>query len=185
LIAVVVVAFLFRNYLPSADQGRPQTSGPSQWDAPRQSSDTDSVAAEPPNGSERDLPGDLRDVGQQVYQSPAGLRYGPGSREGHRLQHVMLHCKDQPDRPGSHGVFAGGIDETIRIIDEAYRVAQQRGPPTRVRRDGGRTIYTVDLDRKIGFVGGQTGKRTGHPPCHHVRLVLEGNRIITAFPVKP
>ena len=52
-------------------------------------------------------------------------------------------------------------------------------------RDRGRTIFEVDLGRRIGFVGGQTGKRKIRPPARHVRLVLDENRVITAFPFVP
>ena len=198
-IAVLSVMFLLRNYLPEmredapggvAADGRVEESRPAgdtghpkpaQTDQPRDKRRADEF------GSDRNPPklGELRSIGRGVYESAAGLRYGPGSREGHRLDHIMLHTEDEPNRPGSHGVFNGGKEETLRVIDEAYRIAQQRGPPTRVERDGERVIYTVDMRREIGFIGGQTGQRTGHPPVSHVRLVLEGNRIITAFPVEP
>jgi hypothetical protein len=201
LIVILVVALLFRDYLPTMDENSAQRNAASPTVAEPagtgQSTDDSKVgqpAAEesdnrsrndPRSQKEADPPPQLREAGRDVYESPAGLRYGPGSREGHRLKHVKLHTKDEPNRPGSHGVFAGGMDEAIRVIDEAYRIAQQRGPPTRINTDGNRTIYTIDMGRKIGFVGGQTGQRMGHPSVTHVRLVLEGNRIITAFPVKP
>jgi hypothetical protein len=41
---------------------------------------------------------------------------------------------------------------------------------------------SADLRRRIGFVGGQQGWRQGNPPATHVRLVLEDDRVITAFP---
>jgi hypothetical protein len=127
----------------------------------------------------------LRRAGDNVLVSNAGLRYGSGSREGHRLKHVLLHALDQPDRPGSHGVFDGGRDTALTVIDEAYRIARQRGPPTRVKKYGGRTVLTVDMGRRVGYVGGQAGKKQGYPPASHVRLVLEGVNVITAFPLIP
>lgn len=127
----------------------------------------------------------LTPVGEDIWESAAGLRYVPGSREGHRLKHVLLHTKDQPNRPGSHGVFLGGRDGTLQAIDEAYKIALQRDGRTRRRQEGRRTVYTVDLGREIGFVGGQTGQAQGHPKTHHVRLVLEGVNVITAFPLIP
>lgn len=50
--------------------------------------------------------------------------------------------------------------------------------------DGRRTIYKVELQRKIGFVGGRTGNSRGQPPVTIVLLVLEGNPVITAYPVE-
>jgi hypothetical protein len=40
----------------------------------------------------------------------------------------------------------------------------------------------VDLGRRIGYIGGQTGKRKNYPAASHLRLVLEGQNVITAFP---
>ncbi len=208
-IAILTLLFLFRDYLPQTREdsagratadaagdtlGPAEKAGPARDAEPPERSSAGGPYTKPDPSRDTDLPssdrdapppGQLRSIGRNVYESAAGLRYGPGSREGHRLDHVMLHTDDEPNRPGSHGVFAGGKEETLRVIDEAYQIAQQRGPPTRIETDGDRTIYTVDMGRTVGFIGGQTGKRTGRPSVSHVRLVLEGNRIITAFPVKP
>ncbi|MDH3719563.1 MAG: hypothetical protein OES79_15685 [Planctomycetota bacterium] len=127
----------------------------------------------------------LRDVGGGVKESPAGLRYGPGSREGHRWKHVLRHAANQPNRPGPHGVFDDDPAQIVAVIDEAYELAEQGSRRARQKRDGPRTIYTVDMGRRVGYVGGQTGSRQGHPPAHGVRLVLEGRNVISAYPVKP
>lgn len=126
----------------------------------------------------------LREAGNRVLVSPAGLRYGPGSREGHRLTHVLRHAKDDPSRP-IHGVFDGERDQILTVIDEAYRLGRQRGRQVKVETSGQRKIYTVDLRRRIGFIGGQSGKRNNHPAAKGLRLVLEDKNVITAFPVKP
>ena len=49
------------------------------------------------------LPGDVR-------RSPAGLLYKPGSREGHRLKHVMRHLDDIPDRLDFKTDFLGAAE---------------------------------------------------------------------------
>jgi hypothetical protein len=135
-----------------------------------------------PDGDER--PGVLRDIGRNIKVSPAGLRYGLGSFEGNRVQHILRHAEDDPSRP-IHGVFDGGEDEIFAVIDEAYLIAKQGGPRVEVEREGARTIYTVDLRRRIGYIGGQSGRRSNHPPATGVRLVLENVDVITAFPVRP
>ncbi len=126
--------------------------------------------------------GQLTDVDGGVKVSTAGLRYTPGSAEGHRLRHVLRHTSDQPDRPGLHGVFDGAADGALAAIDEAYLLTKRGGPRVKTQRQGPRTVYEVDLARRIGYLGGQVGQRQGHPPASHIRLVLEGDRVITAFP---
>ena len=126
----------------------------------------------------------LRDVGNKVLVSPAGLRYGPGSREGHRTLHVLKHAKDAPDRP-IHGVFEGDRDTIFATIDEAYLLSKRRDRAVKVEDSGSRKVYTVNLRRRIGFIGGRAGKRDNHPAAKGLRLVLEDKDVITAFPIKP
>jgi hypothetical protein len=126
--------------------------------------------------------GQLTDLGNGVQRSTAGLLYTPGSQEGHRLKHVMRHDDDQPSRPGLHGVFDGDADNLLAVIDEAYLLVKQNSPQVQSRREGIRIVHEVDLRRRIGFVGGQQGRRQGNPPATRVRLVLEEDRVITAFP---
>ena len=128
------------------------------------------------------LYGLLREVSNDRYISPAGLQYTPGSAEGHRLEHLRRHTKDDPSRPGSHGVFDGEMEGALKTIDRAYRKAKQ-GTRTTKSVDDGRTIYTVDLGGRIGFVGGRDGGRKRNPMARRVRIVLEGTRVITAYPM--
>ena len=97
----------------------------------------------------------------------------------------MAHAKDKPDRQGQHGVFdSDDVTEIVALVDEAYLQAQA-GRDTRVQREEERTVYDVNLRRRIGYIGGTSGKRRNHPPAKHLRLVVEGDRLITAFPVTP
>ncbi len=128
------------------------------------------------------LYGLLREVSPRRYVSPAGLLYTPGSAEGHRLQHLRRHTQDDPQRAGSHGVFDGEMKGALETIDRAYQRAKQ-GQRTTRQEDQGRTIYTVDMGGRVGFVGGRDGNRKRKPMARRVRLVLEGNRFITAYPL--
>jgi hypothetical protein len=120
----------------------------------------------------------------ESYESPAGLVYGRGSQHRHRLRHLLAHAVDEPDRPGSHGVFSTqDPDELVAWIDEAF-VQARAGRSTRTQREGDRTVHTVDMGRVVGFVGGETGAREGRPPARKIRIVLEDRRVITAFPVR-
>lgn len=128
--------------------------------------------------------GKLKTVEKNTYESTAGLRYGPGSREGHRLSHLFRHAEDDPDRPGSHGVFEGGREKTLEVLDEAWLKAEKGGKDVQSKKEEGRVVYTINMQRRIGYVGGQSGKRSGKPAATHVRMVLEGKNVITAYPLR-
>lgn len=125
--------------------------------------------------------GILRDLGNERYVSPSGLTYTPGSAEGHRLEHLRRHTQNDPGRPGSHGVFDGGLEGALKTIDDAYEKAKA-GTRTTKRVEDGRTIYTVDMGKRVGYVGGRDGGQKRNPMARRVTLVLEGTRVITAYP---
>lgn len=127
--------------------------------------------------------GILREVQPDRFLSPAGLMYGPGSQEGHRLKHLERHTRDAPSRPGKHGVFEGDMPVVLQLIDEAYAMARVGDPNVSKDEQGDRAVYTIDMERTIGFVGGREGNARGKPPAEQLRLVLEGNQVITAFPL--
>lgn len=127
----------------------------------------------------------LEPVGRDTYRSNAGLIYGRGSVHGTRLKHLESHTADEPDRPGQHGVFdETSIPSLVALIDEAYLQALRR-EHTEKSVEEGRTVYTIDLRRRVGYIGGESGGRRGNPPARHLRLVLDGERFITAFPLRP
>ena len=155
---------------------------------PREASSRESNVLESrdPRGS-RDssggrLYGMLADQGNERYLSPAGLLYTRGSQEGHRLKHLERHLEDDPSRPGSHGVFDGGMEGALAAIDLAYTRAKS-GVKTTVEEEDGRTIYTVDLGKRIGYIGGSEGRRRKNPMARRLRLVIDQNRVITAYPM--
>ncbi|QDV43163.1 hypothetical protein Enr13x_30170 [Stieleria neptunia] len=124
----------------------------------------------------------LREIRPNVFRSPEGLQYVPGSAEGHRLEHLRRHTQDMPSRPGKHGVFDGGMEGALVTIDDAYERAQANQRSTK-QTDRDRTIYTVDMERRVGYVGGREGKRQNHPIARRVKLVLEDTIVITAYPL--
>jgi RHS repeat-associated protein len=130
--------------------------------------------------------GKLRSAGQSVWESTAGLRYGSDPRFGNRVQHIMRHTIDDLERRGEHGVFSGGRSEALATIDEAWTIIQGGGSGVQMVERGARTVYTVDMGRQIGYVGGQVGSASGNPAAQHLRLVIEeANNVITAYPVIP
>jgi hypothetical protein len=116
------------------------------------------------------------------FLSPEGLVYTPGSEEGHRLRHIEKHLQDEPGRPGRHGVFHGTLDEVLRRIDQAYRMGREKNPSVRIRDEDGRKVYEATFEKAIGYIGGRDGKRAGNPATKRMRMVLDGQRVITAFP---
>ncbi len=182
-----------KNRGPLADRMSPTKSQPtSSKSSPSPSSSPTSKSAQPKTNTPKTIEakpqdsnlryGILREISRDRYVSPAGLLYTPGSAEGHRLEHLRRHTLDDPKRPGSHGVFDGEIEGALKTIDKAYLNAKE-GKRTTTSEEDGRTIYTVDMGGRVGFVGGQDGGRKRNPMARRVRLVLEGNRVITAFPL--
>lgn len=129
--------------------------------------------------------GKLTEISPKVFETTAGLRYGPGSVDKHRLLHLMQHAKDRPDKP-VHGVFEGDEYQVRALVDEAYLIADLRGPPQAKKSvEGNRTIWKVDMKKRVGYLGGEVGKRKNNPALTGVQLVLEGQNVITAYPIDP
>ncbi|MDG1875530.1 MAG: hypothetical protein P8J27_16585 [Mariniblastus sp.] len=121
-------------------------------------------------------------IGRQKKKSPAGLVYGMGGGGEHRTEHVLRHAKDQPNRP-SHGVFTAQGDDVFRLIDESYELVKDKSKRVKSESSRGNIAHVIDMKRKIGFKGGQSGARNGNPALYKVKLVLaNGNEVITAYP---
>lgn len=128
--------------------------------------------------------GQLREIRNNVFESPAGLFYVPGSSDNHRLRHVMQHAKDDTSKV-IHGVFEGNRDQILAVIDEAWLKVQKSDRDVRSEEQNERFVHTVNLGRKIGYMGGSEGKRKGNPDCRYVRIILEDdNVVISAYPTK-
>lgn len=125
----------------------------------------------------------LHQEGREAWVSPAGLRYAGRDPDGNtRREHVLRHARDIPDRPGPHGVFDGGEELAFAWIDLAWeRIQVQKIKPD---REDGRETYTVNMGRRVGFMGGQTGQRERNPPLNRIFLVLRQGttEVVTAFP---
>ena len=128
----------------------------------------------------------IRESGRNNYETPAGLIYGMGPRREHRIDHVLRHSADQPDRQGSHGVFDGSTTEILTLIDQAYEMIQEDSPDVRNEPpEDNRTAYTINFKRRIGYKGGQSGARSNNPPLRILKLILQdGNRVVTAYPYR-
>ena len=128
-------------------------------------------------------PVELKQLGADRWMSPGGLVYRGRDPEGRtRVEHVLRHARDLPDRDGPHGVFDGGEELAFAVIDQAWKIAQEKRLPARRERD--RSSLLVPMGRRIGYLGGRTGSRQRHPPLSRVFIVYETGtkNIITAFP---
>lgn len=102
-------------------------------------------------------PIELREIGKDAWLSPAGLRYeGRDPQRLTRVEHIMRHVSDQPNRNGPHGVFDGGKGVAFAVIDEAWNLAQKK--KLRPKNEGDRSSYTVRMNRRVGYLGGTLGK---------------------------
>jgi len=128
----------------------------------------------------------LKEIGKNSYRSPAGLVYTMGPRGEHRIDHVMLHAKDNPSRP-VHGVFdAESQDQVLTLLDEAYKLIKANDQSVDTRKaDRGRTEYVIDMPKRIGYVGGNKGNQQNNPATKRLQLVLQDDRVITAYPTWP
>ncbi len=70
----------------------------------------------------------------------------------------------------------------LKTIDRAYERAKT-GQKTTKEMDEGRVIYTVDMGGRVGYIGGQDGNRQKKPMARRVRIVLDQQRVITAYPL--
>ncbi len=125
----------------------------------------------------------LQPIGKEAWLSPAGLRYQGRDPDGlTRVEHILRHTRDIPERDGPHGVFDGGQDVAFAVIDEAWQIATEK--KLRADVEGDRSSYSVRMGRRVGYLGGQTGKLRGQPPLDRVFIVFETGtkNIVTAFP---
>ncbi len=125
----------------------------------------------------------LQPVSGDDLQSPAGLLYGMGGGGEHRLDHVMRHARDDLSRP-AHGVFDGDQTTILKLIDEAYQMVKDKSKYVKAESSQGNQEYTISIGRKIGFEGGEKGQRSKNRPLRVLRLILDGNRVITAYPFR-
>ena len=105
------------------------------------------------------------DKGAGTWKTPAGLVYGEDRHYGNRIQHVLAHGEPNPKKD-VHSVFNVEKHEILGLIDEAWSVKKGNGV-----QQGNRTKHVVDMGRVVGT----NGQR-------NIRIVVEGNKVITAFP---
>ena len=125
----------------------------------------------------------LKKIGDESWLSPAGVKYVGRDPQGlSRLEHVLRHASDIPNRAGPHGVFDGDDNGALATIDDAWKKIQRE--KIKPKNEGARSSFTVPMGRRVGFLGGQTGKRKRHPALRRVFIVVRTgtSEVVTAFP---
>jgi hypothetical protein len=125
----------------------------------------------------------LKEIGKNSWISPAGLRYAGRDPMGlNRVEHILRHAADVPDRPGSHGVFEAEEEEIFGLIDAAWQKAAK--DKIKAVREGDRSTLTVPMGYRVGYLGGQAGRQRKNPALTRIFIVYETGtkNIVTAFP---
>ncbi len=125
----------------------------------------------------------LQSAGGRNLKSPAGLIFSMGPGGEHRVEHVMRHAQDDKGRP-SHGVFDGDQDTILKLLDEAYEMVKEKSKYVKSEASQGNTAYTISMGRRIGYEGGEKGTRSRNQGLRSLKLILDGNRVITAYPCR-
>ncbi|MEZ6074538.1 MAG: hypothetical protein R3C56_02355 [Pirellulaceae bacterium] len=108
--------------------------------------------------------------------------YTRGSAEGHRLKHLERPASRRPGSAWQTRRFQWRYATSPAWLDEAYTLAKRGGNGTKKNEEDGRTVYEVGFPEPVGYIGGREGRRDNHPDARHIRLVVDGNKVITAFP---
>jgi hypothetical protein len=112
---------------------------------------------------------ELTDLGAGWYETPAQLLYGPGSKHGHRIFHVLAHGYPDPTKT-NHTVFFLQSGETILgLVDEAWL---RRASTDLVAQQGPKAWWLIPMDRKVGTAG----------EGHICVIVNNLDEIVTAYP---
>jgi hypothetical protein len=131
----------------------------------------------------------LHPTGPNVWESRAGLTYGPDNKFGNRILHVMNHAEENLARE-LHGVFDSGARGALAVVDEGWQKVLAFGSnnPGEVRileQNGIRTTYEVNMHRRIGYVGGDLGNQLGRPKAEYLLIVVDNlHDIVTAYPTE-
>jgi len=175
----------FNTSLPSIMQGdhqhanNSQNNGGNDYNAKLPDSKSGNGSSHDSGNAGQEARNWLTEIGRGEYKSPAGLIYGRGKE--HRIDHVLLHCKDDPSKP-THGVFVGSTVEVMEMIDEAYELAKSGSSKSDSKKSGDKMTHTVSMGRVVGHTGGKKAQRSGRKELKSIKLVLAKNRVITAFP---
>ena len=114
---------------------------------------------------------DAQDLSKWI--SPAGVIYGAGGREGHRIMHILTHTVPGWLGKPTHSVWNVARQEVFSLIDEAWAL---KGAAI---KDGRYWIYVVDMSHRSAV--GTASER-------FIRIVVEdvggapSSKIVSSYP---
>ena len=114
----------------------------------------------------------LHPIRMDVWESRAGLTYGPDKTFGNRILHVMNHATENLGRE-LHGVFDSGPRGALAVVEEGWQKvltfgSNNTGEVRILKQDGIRTTYEVNMHHRIGYVGGHLGNQLGQPKAEYL-----------------
>ncbi len=127
--------------------------------------------------------GHLVQAGVDTWRTKGGLLIKGKDPKGlTRLEHIMRHSIDMPNRP-KHGVFSIEKTGIIDLMDRTYNEIKKGS--LKASKRGGNAAYTFRTGNDIGYLGGKEGQRKGHPKLRSVRMVLKDGtpEVVTFFPM--
>lgn len=123
--------------------------------------------------------------------SPAGLVYGTGGEQGHRLLHLLNHTNESFARAASgraHGVFTMPRERIFVLIDSVF---SDWGRLNKVNVPGQRyPTFEITWGTVVGMADNVPGsglrQASGYAPTSTLRIAIDNaTKLITAFPVNP
>ncbi|MFI5620722.1 hypothetical protein [Streptomyces sp. NPDC051567] len=114
----------------------------------------------------------FKEISPGLFQSPKGLKYGPGSDQGHRIRHVMEHTKENPEKR-KHSVFnITDQAEVLALVDEAWG---RRHLAMQYDSANSPESFIIPMGREVGTTGEKLLKVVADPKT---------GKLLTAFPRK-
>lgn len=126
--------------------------------------------------------GHLVKISRDVWKTRGGMLIaGTDYDKMTRLEHIMRHTIDMPQRP-IHGVFIINKAQVIELLDETWGRIQSGSLKGDER--SGKIAYKYDTGRVIGYLGGKKGRDQHNPRLKQVRIVVKKNKpeVVTFFP---
>jgi hypothetical protein len=126
--------------------------------------------------------GHIVKISHNVWKTRGGLLIsGTDPDKMTRLEHIMKHTIDMPQRP-VHGVFTINKAAVIELMDETWSKIQSGSLKGDER--SGKIAYKYDTGRVIGYMGGKKGRDQHNPRLKQVLMVIKKKRpeVITFFP---